>query len=323
MLTTEVFADEMIQRCCRDSERIRTYLDNETYLTEVGTSELITAGYLKRLILYKFVGELQEIGINTNQEVEDVLLLPQDLEIVFLLHEQLTGEHWLAVLQRLSEEQQGQLRQLLENTRDEELLTELILFLVRELPLSTVWQQLQYALDYWYSDELFAKHLQASLDALRPPAEPELTAEELQAYRRLVQYLVQCRQQLSRMVREAAVTLGTVDTERALRLVQDYGKLATQQPWLDRWLHYNDDDDNEQWLPEYRRLCWYEASYWQQRSTVPSKEQLLVLGLVLRLEQADAQQCRDACSCLQALGEEYSEALTRVLELPVTGDDHE
>ena len=48
-----------------------------------------------------------------------------------------------------------------------------------------------------------------------------------------------------------------------------------------------------------------------------------MLGLVLRLEQADAQQCRDACSCLQALGEEYSEALAQVLALPVTGDDHE
>lgn len=315
MLTTEVFADELIQRCCRDSERIRTYFDNETYLTEVGTSELITAGYIKRLALYKLGSELQEIGIYTNQEVEDVLLLPQDLEVMFLLHEQLTGEHWLATLQRLSEDQQGRLRQLLENTRDDELLTELILFMVRELPLSTVWQQLQYALDYWYSDELFAKHLQASLDSLKSPQEPELTEEELKAYRQLVRYLETQRQRLGELVDKAAVMLGTVHTETAQRLVSDYGKLATRQPWLDRWLHYNDDEDNESWLTEYRKQCWYEASYWCRRHTVPSKEQLLVMGMVLVLERADAQQCRDACACLEPLGEEYSEALQQVLSL--------
>ena len=156
------YEQEIIERAKILSPDINEYFEEEKYkqFTDEYQKEEITDRYLLNVAIELLISELKDIGIESDQTVDDILEDPSQLETLFALRTKFDKENFYQTLKNLSLDTLSEFLGVYENVElPEDLLLELGPWLSGKFPSDSMWVLIGYAINVWYSTNYFGDYL--------------------------------------------------------------------------------------------------------------------------------------------------------------------
>ena len=140
---------ELLEQCRACSTKIDLYFADESWRADVEDEDSVNEAWLAQKAASLMLEELEDIGITTNLELDDLFLSELSTKSLFLFRRKFDYEGFREYLRTRPESIVAHVRDLLENTgTPEDLLTELVMYLKDGDPLDIAWTVLSEELDY-------------------------------------------------------------------------------------------------------------------------------------------------------------------------------
>ena len=170
---------ELLEQCRACSTKIDLYFADESWRSDVEDEDSINEAWLAQKAASLILEELEDLGITTNLELDDLFLSERSTKSLLLFRRRFDYEGLREYLRSRTESTLAHVRDLLENTgTPEDLLSELVMYLKGEDPLNASWYALSLELDYWCSTPRLGEHLQVILNELDEKVDVEDTIED-------------------------------------------------------------------------------------------------------------------------------------------------
>ncbi len=161
---------DIIEKAKALSPAISDYFEEEQYkrFTDEVQQEEVTDRYLLGVAIELLIGELKDIGIESDYTADDIIEDPLQLQTLFALRAKFDQASLYETLSHLSEKTLSDFRNAYESVElAEDLLLELGPWFSETFPSDEQWLAVKSSIETWYSTPPFATHLSGILAMLR------------------------------------------------------------------------------------------------------------------------------------------------------------
>lgn len=161
---------DIIEKAKALSPAISDYFEEQQYkrFTDEVQQEEVTDRYLLGVAIELLIGELKDIGIESDYTADDIIEDPLQLQTLFALRSKFDQASLYETLSHLSEKTLSDFRNAYESIElPEDLLLELGPWFSEVFPSDEQWLAIKSSIETWYSTSAFATHLSGILSMLR------------------------------------------------------------------------------------------------------------------------------------------------------------
>ena len=246
--------------------KIDLYFADESWRSDVEDEDSVNEAWLAQKAASLILEELEDLGITTNLELDDLFLSDRSTKALFFFRRKFDYEGLREYLRTRPDSVRAHIRDLIENTATpEDLLTEMVMYLKDEDPLDATWYVLSLELDYWCSTNRLSQHLQAIMDELDGKVDVDDDIEDTDVPR-IAQMLGKIQLIRSRMRRCCeplctSIDFGIDGSTRIYELVDNYDSQLIR-PDMQALYAAVYDDPNADLMQKHRRKVRHHVECW-------------------------------------------------------------
>lgn len=265
-----VFDIPIVRRCCDASTAINDYFLEERYVVEVDQNELLTPNFLSILALNLLLDEVADIGIETDNTAEDLLVSPFDIDVLFYYREKLDKDNLYSFLKSLSEYKYSEFCGVIENcTTAEDMLIEMTDFMNNTIPTDAGWDFISKSLESWCSTEAFAKHInaiQSKIDIHADKNKTYITDDNVMQVANFLKKMKQRAEKIKRVIMWIEAR-HQVDKTVLSGMLNTYDKDKLRPDLLPLFAEYDatHPEKEPQYLKDHHLTIYHHYEYWEWR----------------------------------------------------------
>lgn len=312
----------IVKRCCSASQAINDYFVEERYVAEVEQSDIITPDFVSVLALDLLLDELAEIGIETNNNAEDILMSPTDLTVAFTLREKLDKDNFYRLVKSLSEKQYSNFLGVVENcVTAEDLLIELVDYFTSTIPTDTEWDLISRTLDIWYSTEAFSNHIsaiQSKVDIASDKNVSYVTDKNITNIANFLKRMKQREAMVNTLVKYIYKQHPSLNIRVLENLIAHYDKDKLKPELLPLFAEYNatHPDKEPDFLKEHHHTIRHHLEYWElHKDEQPSREDCIMIFVSLLLDGFRKDSLKKEINRFTMFNNEYIDLMTSLVDI--------
>lgn len=262
--------DRVIERCCSLSENIDNFFSEERYLAEVNQIEEVTPEFLRNIAITQLLGELEVLGIITNQDAGEVLTDSVALETAFYLRAKFDSYSYYKALTALPEEVYATYMGIVENIEfEEDILIELGNFFNNVFPTDVGWDYISRANTQWTSTLRLSEHItaiQIKVDTKHDNNTTPITEDNFENIKLFLQHTCDREKQIRIYVDKVASRF-KVDIPALYDLVSKYDHEKLQPDLLEQfaWYYVNESKTEPPSHVLHHLTVNHHHEYWEYR----------------------------------------------------------
>ena len=311
---------ELLEQCRACSIKIDLYFADESWRADVEDEDSVNEAWLAQKAASLMLEELEDIGITTNLELDDLFLSELSTKSLFLFRRKFDYEGFREYLRTRPESIVAHVRDLLENTgTPEDLLTELVMYLKDGDPLDIAWTVLSEELDYWCSTNRLYSHLHAIMNELDGKVDVDDTMEDTDVPKvaQMIGKISLIRQTMQRCIEPlcTAIDFDIDGSNQLCILVSQYDHQLVQADMEALYASVYDDPKSDL-MKKHRRTVRHHVECWQNikkraeegkldgdmpassRIEMISRPQLALLAMCAVIEEDNPEHLKDLESIL-------------------------
>lgn len=319
---------DIVERAKAISPDISDYFEEQRYkkFTDEVQQEEITDRYLLNVAIELLLGELKDIGIESDHTADDIIEDPHLLKTMFALRTKFDQSTLHQTLSHLSEKTLSEFRGVYEAIElPEDLLLELGPWFARTFPSDENWLAVESSIETWYSTRAFANHLTTVLSVLSTddPSPTPVTDDVVDAVSVFLKKMQIRQEKILDLATEIVKLFPEVNMDLLRMKIEKYDIQKLDGDNLRKFATYVEDGSLEEpdFVVHHHRTVDHHVEYWQEKasrlangaSLGYTRENAVMVVLSLVLDGMSKTAMHQAIQPLQGILEPYLYTFTRAL----------
>ena len=199
-----------MQKCMEVSPNITDYFNEERYLAEMDQPEQLTPHIVEIMAVDLLLDELSQIGLETNQQAEEIAEYPTELNTVLDMRTAFDAEKFYQLLKSMKENQFAEFQSIVEECENSgDMLFEVTDYCAIHFTTDERWQNIQASAEHWWwSTDRFRNHINALIDKVIRHSDPNKSPITDANFESITIFLLSFRQRKAELQRFVNYLIG-------------------------------------------------------------------------------------------------------------------